>query len=613
MKMNIKSLKVTAVIRNSISLSLAEDVRAQQNGESLFLTEMMAQRLAAINSVKNTFFLLSQERKSPPPISQNISWTIIDKSQSWLRNLIKMVRMVKQPYICFFDFQYPFIDSGETEDLIEEIFSKSLLALHVKKGGQFVPSLIIHRKLLPGILFKKLFFKKNFSWEHLKQRIPHSRYKEISLSTPELTECLRSDFFTKENVDILQKNATSRKALLQFEQENPDKKNKIQHAVRDALHQTMLHSAQPHQWNFILNQFESRHRFEQVKSFPLDVAFNITNRCNAHCAFCSYQPGKEKMNDLTLEDFKKMNWLKYVWKVGLGGDIGDPLVNPEFSAIYNYLRETYPHQYLRVITNGIALSECLCRLFAGSLAKIRVSLNASQPQTWRKLVRAKGFERIVENIGLLAELKKQLNTPRPYILLMMVICKENIEEVVDFVKLAHSIGANEVVFRHFNISIMPNCDLPASSSMYYDHKNSDDWLVHAEKCANDLGIKIDKPVPFHERKYEYFEGERVKKSPEKCLAPWQTCYLTGKNVLKNMRKMEFCCSGFGGKIEYTPEDFDADNFSKVWNHKSVRYFRKTVNLPQTNPYCQFCCSQDRINPENQEFYRLKAEFEQKTD
>jgi MoaA/NifB/PqqE/SkfB family radical SAM enzyme len=337
------------------------------------------------------------------------------------------------------------------------------------------------------------------------------------------------------------------------------------------------------------------------------VALSLTTICNARCLFCSYPAvHRQAHHYFTLDEIRTWTWPQYIKKMGFGGGIGDPLAHPQFLDIFRYVTAAYPHLTTRVITNGIGLNRDSCEAFAGRLARLRVSLNGATPATWERLMGRRGFEPVCEQVASLSALKSRLNTDKPEIHLIMVINEHNIHEAAAFARLAAQVRAQVVTYHHFIPSLMPQCELPPRASLYYDQERCDQEVERAAQQATALGLLVERPPAFHAA-CGYFEACRVEHAPEQCFAPWQTCLLAVDEG--GRRQMSFCCVGLDTRITYDQSDLTQENFLRLWNHPTLRYFRETVNQGGSNPICGFCRTQDREDPDNLEVYRIQTQVD----
>jgi len=534
--------------------------------------------------------------------AQNLGWITVAKTRRSLGDVAALFRLSASSYVALTDIRFPIIDPEIWSDMISKMGRERLSCLFVKNYCGFSPIAIIRRDiaLLAGI--KKVFLKKREGWlDNVKDLVRGGKIEETSIKKPVLSDCLRADTLDSEIMRRLGGTEISLKSLENQERSEGFDPKGLLEISRDRLYRAMHDSRFPHKSNIKLVNFESRNGLETVKSFPLDAAITITDKCNANCLFCNYKPGKHNPeNRFSLEDIRKMTWLKYAAKLGMGGGVGDPLMNREFLEIFRYLSSRYPHLVLRVITNGISLNREICEEFAGSLSRIRISINAATKTTWERLMRTRGFERVCRSVSELSELKRAKNTGKPEIILLMTVNRQNIHEAVAFAELAHRLGADAVNYSFFSKSVMKQCDMAQEESMYFDKGQSDRLLDRAARRAETLGIRIfDRPVPFRKEGCDIFQGERVNSGPEKCFFPWQTCYLAGSREVEDRACLNFCCAGVESGIGYDHANLAEDTFTRLWNHPYIREIRGAVSDQcAAHPLCRFCRTVDREDPAN---------------
>lgn len=565
-------------------------------------------RLKAIRRIKRPILLMSSNEPHTKRAAQSLGWITVSRNRRSLGDLVALFHLCASRYIALMDIRFPIIDPEIWSDMISKMDREGLSYLFVKNYCGFSPIAIIRKDtaVLAGI--KKVFSKTKGGWlDNVKDLAQRARIEGTSIKKPIISDCLRADTMDSEIIRRLGGTEINLKSLEKKESDEGFDRKGLLEISRDRLYQAMQDSRFPHKSNTKLVNFESRNGLDIVRSFPQDVAITITDKCNANCLFCNYEPGSHnRENRFLLEDIRKMTWLRYVTKLGVGGGVGEPLAHPEFLSIFRYLKNTYPHLVLRIITNGILLNRELCREFAGNLARIRISLNAATKTTWEKLMRTRGFERVCRSVSELSKLKSEMNTDKPEIILLMTVSRQNIHEAVPFVELAERLGAQAVSYSFFSKSVMKRCDMAQEESMYFDMSQSDRLLDQAAKRAETLGIEVfDRPLPFRKKRGDIFQGERVNSGPEKCYLPWQTCYLAGSREVEDRACMNFCCAGVETGIEYDHASLAEDTFERLWNHPYIQAVRRLVNdQSATHPLCRFCRTVDQADPAN---YRTDTE------
>jgi MoaA/NifB/PqqE/SkfB family radical SAM enzyme len=198
---------------------------------------------------------------------------------------------------------------------------------------------------------------------------------------------------------------------------------------------------------------------------PMEVAVDITNRCTMGCISCwnysplldnppsaewkSIQMDIERFRDLTL--FMKQAGVR---KVGIGGN-GDPFMHPQIVEILKLSKST--KAFVSVSTKGAYFQRAtLQSLVDMNLDELVISLfAASKPVffTMHPKTSPQVFDRIVDSLKYLAKLRTG-QFPKPFLVLLFVVCKYNYHEIDSFVDLAREVGANMVTFKR--VAVVPN-------------------------------------------------------------------------------------------------------------------------------------------------------------
>ena len=104
-------------------------------------------------------------------------------------------------------------------------------------------------------------------------------------------------------------------------------------------------SQYPHLINALLNRCEAGQGRCELRAYPVVVGLNIMPICDVDCQFCSFSPqAMDSRARVTLDQFKQLDWLKYVSELALWGGIGESLINPEFPKIFACAVERFPQQ-----------------------------------------------------------------------------------------------------------------------------------------------------------------------------------------------------------------------------------------------------------------------------
>lgn len=133
-----------------------------------------------------------------------------------------------------------------------------------------------------------------------------------------------------------------------------------------------------------------------------NLRVSVTDRCNLRCFYCMPEHDPEFMPKASLLTFEE---IERVVRVGttLGIDRvrltgGEPLVRRELHKLVAALVNVPGIRDVGLTTNGIFLAEQAQLLRDAGLSRLNISLDALDPETFRKMTRRDGFDRVLEGI-----------------------------------------------------------------------------------------------------------------------------------------------------------------------------------------------------------------------
>lgn len=175
---------------------------------------------------------------------------------------------------------------------------------------------------------------------------------------------------------------------------------------------------------------------------PRLVALEVTTRCNLRCVMCPH--GLGAMTDARDAD---LALVEAVWpamqaaSVAHLNGVGEPLLADVFWMLIDRLsgRQT---PLVDFNTNGLLLSETnIARLAKAPIGALNVSVDAATERTYRR-IRGGSFAKLREGVRDLASSL----AGRSELSLNFVVMRENFDEMVPFVVLAHELGIGSVWF-----------------------------------------------------------------------------------------------------------------------------------------------------------------------
>lgn len=352
----------------------------------------------------------------------------------------------------------------------------------------------------------------------------------------------------------------------------------------------------------ILEWLNSKENNNELLPPPTYVTVDPTDICNHSCPWCISSEIQELDN--TTLDSKKLQKLPSVISsftrnikgkfysinaVVLAGG-GEPLVNPNT----RYFIENMSYEIkkcedrisgpleLSMITNGELLTEYLAELLAEHATWVGFSVDAGNSDSHKKMHRPKNknsnvFLRVIENIRMLADIKKKFNRKIPLnIGYKFNIHPDSYESMIEAARVAKEIGCDEIQFKPTYMDnafeVMPQIIDEAQKNIYKarDMYEDNKFKVH--------GV-IHKFGPSWEPNHDF-----------------NTCTTTPLGLIFSAdSNMYLCCDRRGdpslnlGKWNYGNEYdnlVDLDSIKTLWGSEKHRNLIKNINVNEC-PRCTF--------------------------
>ncbi|MFA7576955.1 MAG: radical SAM protein [Candidatus Muiribacteriota bacterium] len=202
-----------------------------------------------------------------------------------------------------------------------------------------------------------------------------------------------------------------------------------------------------------------------------------TNLCNLSCIMCNHG---DNSFDRSLGVMKYKEFREIAEEIKKGGFniwevapfwLGEPFIHPQITDFIDKLSEVkrIPGniQHFNIHTNGNVLTDKHVESVVNSeLDSILFSIDAADPETYRK-IRVNGeLDVVMSNIKKLIDRRNSLNRKKPAVIMQFIVMDENVGEIMDFIKLGQNIGINEVIYAGrkedniHNLPMKPNLLFP---------------------------------------------------------------------------------------------------------------------------------------------------------
>lgn len=327
-----------------------------------------------------------------------------------------------------------------------------------------------------------------------------------------------------------------------------------------------------HSLNAFSNLIAARFRFTFSSLEPKMVEIEVTNECNMQCVYCTrtnhFLTGKKSLDTgvLKFDNFVKIiNQFSYLDYVELQG-LGEPLLNPELSKMIEYARKR--NISVGIVTNASLLNEESCNnLVKAKLNNMTISLDSYRFGTLEKNKPAIKFANAMGNI----KTAKNIADGMMKICFHLVITNENIDDLEEYIRMAHYLGIQRVSFTDQNLD------------MAGDNRKSL-RIKEPEK----LKAAIDKAIELSRKEniqFSYFKLDSdtwpSQETEHPCFSIWTFPYITWDGFVVP------CCA------RPYPKEFNFGNvfetsFRKIWNSRQYREFRRLLKTGKAPKICTGC-------------------------
>ncbi|MBV8144676.1 MAG: radical SAM protein [Gammaproteobacteria bacterium] len=165
------------------------------------------------------------------------------------------------------------------------------------------------------------------------------------------------------------------------------------------------------------------------------VTLYLSERCNSRCVTCDYW--RHGLTDMGLDSVRRLlpDLRRLHTQVVLISG-GEPLLNPEWPQIAELLCERGLKLWL--LTSGLSLAKH-ARRAAALFDAITVSLDGTDPETYRAIRGVDAFDKVCEGIRAIAATATPLSV-------RVTLQRANYRQLLQFVPLARALGAQHISF-----------------------------------------------------------------------------------------------------------------------------------------------------------------------
>lgn len=302
-------------------------------------------------------------------------------------------------------------------------------------------------------------------------------------------------------------------------------------------------------------------------TIPIMVEFDLTNRCNLNCNFCTFRYIKDRSDiptDVALETLDRLKGLGVKAVNFTGG--GEPTLHKNFEKIVRHAVDISLD--VGVFTNG--LRQLDPDVFYGC-RWVRFSIDAGTPETFELIKGVDGFDKTVENI-------KTYNRHGTTFGTGFVISPDNYGDLEEFADVSEDLDVDYAQYK----PIIQNC---------FDGNQIDGewWKANVELRLEKIMEQYPQAVI---NLYKFNDlRSNIERDYDKCYGHiFCPCIGATGDV--------WVCTHLRGFPEYSFGNLNDENFVDIWFGDKRQEVIKKIDLQNCQQYC-------RNNEINKVLYQLK--------
>ena len=336
---------------------------------------------------------------------------------------------------------------------------------------------------------------------------------------------------------------------------------------------------------------------------PVHIFLEVTYRCNLRCNFCQYLDiiKGEVQTVGPVKEFKTEEIKDAIDQFPAGRLMtfsgGETLVRKDFPEVLEYAcREHRAH----IITNGALLKDDIAKLYVdlaprqpwqNGLVLVGISMEGDEERHDMVVGRKGSWRKTIEGIRALVRHRNAAGKKFPKFNMKLVVTKDTVGEMVEFMHLAADCGVDLVNF-------MAEHDLVGHSATLITEPDKSNITVEQPKPEG-----VD-PAFLREQLIKCFEVERdldlqIRTTPANLPIDEFVRHYTDDRYLD---PKEYRCEGPWSRVQLTAEgryspcfylrtgDSRNQTMREVWNGEEFKKFRRDLKEHKVYAGCSGCCN-----------------------
>ncbi len=322
---------------------------------------------------------------------------------------------------------------------------------------------------------------------------------------------------------------------------------------------------------------------------PTYAQLEPVGQCNLRCQMCAIQfredgPPFGPLAFMPFERFVEMlDALPGLEELHLQG-LGEPMMHPRFFDMVTLATA----RGIRVTTNSNAtlLNERRAeRCVTSGLDCLHVSLDGANAATYERIRVRAHFDRVTANVERLVAVRARLGATTPRLHLVMVLMRQNLGELPDVVRRAHTWNVEKMFVQHlchdFGESSLPASYRPMrafvdeQTLLHEDTGHVAEVFAEARDVAQSLGVDLRLP---RARPRVFPPGTPGR---QRCDWPWRGAYVSYDGFA-----MPCCMVSTPDRINFG--NIAPQGFTARWNSQEFEAFRERLDSDDPPEICRSC-------------------------
>lgn len=328
--------------------------------------------------------------------------------------------------------------------------------------------------------------------------------------------------------------------------------------------------------NKVLNEYEIADGKTILSSKVRSLSITLSRRCNLSCIMCLPPDHPWELPEKTLKEiYALFPYLeKILWQ---GGEV----------FVLDYFEELlsegfrYPNIRQSIVTNAQLIEERIAERLLKNSVGITISIDGTTKETYEYIRRGASFEKLIRNLKLIGQLRKQFNSGS-ILNLNVAIMKSNYKQIESFIDFAKEYGFDFLCLMPIEILVKKNIN--TAEDIFVNNKDIGalNFLSKAsrniQEKAKSYGIRLENRLSLvcdeinNEKNGSIIDDRHQKKIQDRrkllCHLPWQQLLIDYDGIIRPDCQCDL--------VKNTCSLFEYSSLEEIWNSKVMQGYRRAI-------------------------------------